>query len=94
MSVRTAKVGIGAALVTMPALGHAHLVNSGLGPFYDGALHLLLSPADVLGLVAATLLAAPAPAVHDRPPVAVVQSPEEQAVVDRTVRRHAHAPDR
>ena len=57
MSVRAAKVGVGAALVTMPALGHAHLVNSGLGPFYDGALHLLLSPADVLGLVAATLLA-------------------------------------
>ena len=36
---------------------HAHLVNSGLGPFYDGALHLLMSPGDLLGLVAAALLA-------------------------------------
>ena len=35
----------------------AHLVNSGLGPFYDGAMHLALSPGDLLGLVAATLLA-------------------------------------
>jgi hydrogenase/urease accessory protein HupE len=50
-------VGIGAALAAVPSLTQAHLVNSGLGPFYDGALHLLLSPADVLGLVAATLLA-------------------------------------
>jgi hypothetical protein len=43
------------ALIAAPA--HAHLVNSGLGPFYDGALHLLLSPADLLGLVALALLA-------------------------------------
>ncbi|MCJ7555663.1 MAG: HupE/UreJ family protein [Gammaproteobacteria bacterium] len=35
----------------------AHLVNSGLGPFYDGSLHLLFSAGDLLGLVAATLLA-------------------------------------
>ena len=35
----------------------AHLVNSGLGPFYDGALHLLLSPGDLLGLFAVALLA-------------------------------------
>jgi hydrogenase/urease accessory protein HupE len=33
------------------------LVNSGLGPLYDGVLHLLLSPGDLLGLVAAGLLA-------------------------------------
>lgn len=57
MSSRAAKAGIGATLITVPSLAQAHLVNSGLGPFYDGALHLLLSPADVLGLVAATLLA-------------------------------------
>jgi urease accessory protein len=44
-------------LLAAPSLARAHLVNSGLGPFYDGALHLLMSPADVLGLVAATLLA-------------------------------------
>jgi len=44
-------------LLALPAAAEAHLVTSGLGPFYDGALHLLLSPADLLGLVAAALLA-------------------------------------
>lgn len=48
-----------AGLVTLaaPATAHAHLVTSGLGPWYDGALHLLLSPGGVLGVVAAALLA-------------------------------------
>jgi hydrogenase/urease accessory protein HupE len=46
-----------ALLCATPPAAHAHLVNSGLGPFYDGALHLLLSPGDLLGLVAAALLA-------------------------------------
>ena len=40
-----------------PPSAMAHLVTSGLGPFYDGALHLALSPDDLLGLLAATLLA-------------------------------------
>lgn len=44
-------------LLSIPSVALAHLVNSGLGPFYDGALHLLLSPGDLLGLVAAALLA-------------------------------------
>jgi hydrogenase/urease accessory protein HupE len=57
MSLRAVKIGLGAALVILPSLAQAHLVNSGLGPIYDGILHLLLSPADVLGLMAATLLA-------------------------------------
>jgi len=46
------------ALFALPGAAQAHLVTSGLGPFYDGALHLLLSPADMLGLAAAALLAA------------------------------------
>lgn len=46
-----------ALLVTTPSVVMAHLVNSGLGPFYDGALHLLLSPGDLIGLVATALLA-------------------------------------
>lgn len=54
----TDKTGIAAmALLCMPSVALAHLVNSGLGPFYDGALHLMLSPGDLLGLVAAALLA-------------------------------------
>ena len=48
---------VAAALLAVPGAAQAHLVNSGLGPFYDGALHLLLSPGDLLGLVAAALLA-------------------------------------
>lgn len=34
-----------------PTAAHAHLVNSGLGPFYDGALHLILSPMDIVRLI-------------------------------------------
>jgi hydrogenase/urease accessory protein HupE len=44
-------------LAALPGAAQAHLVNSGLGPFYDGALHLLLSPGDLLGLIALALLA-------------------------------------
>lgn len=45
-----------ATLLVSPSVAFAHLVNSGLGPVYDGALHLLLSPGDLLGLVAFALL--------------------------------------
>lgn len=48
---------VATVLVAAPSVALAHLVNSGLGPFYDGALHLLLSPGDLLGLVAVALLA-------------------------------------
>lgn len=54
---RIAAMALATAMATAPSAAHAHLVNSGLGPFYDGALHLLLSPGDLLGLVAAALLA-------------------------------------
>lgn len=46
-----------ALLVLSPQTATAHLVTSGLGPFYDGALHLAISPDDLLGLIAVTLLA-------------------------------------
>jgi hypothetical protein len=36
---------------------YAHLVNSGLGPFYDGALHLMLTPMALVGLVTLSLFA-------------------------------------
>jgi urease accessory protein len=35
----------------------AHLVNSGVGPFYDGVAHLFVTPEDVLAVVALALLA-------------------------------------
>ena len=46
-----------AATLLAPSLAHAHLVTSGLGPFYDGVVHLALSPDDWLGLLAAAMLA-------------------------------------
>ena len=44
-------------LIALPSTALAHLVTTGLGPFYDGALHLLLSPEDLLGLLAVVMLA-------------------------------------
>ena len=46
-----------AALLLAPSVAQAHLVTTGLGPFYDGAMHLALSPDDLLGLFAAAMLA-------------------------------------
>ena len=48
--------GLCAALLLLPEAAMAHLVNSGLGPFYDGALHLLLSPEELIGVVAIAIL--------------------------------------
>jgi len=56
MRSRTGRL-VAAILLFSPSVALAHLVNSGLGPVYDGALHLLLSPGDLLGLVAFALLA-------------------------------------
>lgn len=50
------RVTLTVSLAAAPSVALAHLVNSGLGPIYDGALHLLLSPGDLLGLLAAALL--------------------------------------
>ncbi len=36
---------------------HAHLVNTGFGPFYDGLSHLLLTPQDIVPVMAMALLA-------------------------------------
>ncbi|MDX1559096.1 MAG: HupE/UreJ family protein [Marinobacter sp.] len=48
---------LAALLLALPLTAQAHLVSSGLGPFYDGVLHLLLSPGDLAGLLAIALLA-------------------------------------
>ena len=57
MNLMAAITGALILLIAYPSTAAAHLVTTGLGPFYDGALHLLLSPEDLLGLVAATALA-------------------------------------
>jgi hydrogenase/urease accessory protein HupE len=46
----------GGALLA-PAAARAHLVNTGLGPFYDGVSHLALTPEDLLPALALALLA-------------------------------------
>jgi hydrogenase/urease accessory protein HupE len=40
-----------------PSLAEAHLVTTGLGPLYDGISHVLLSPDDLLPILAMALLA-------------------------------------
>jgi hydrogenase/urease accessory protein HupE len=45
------------AILLWPSVSQAHLVNTGLGPFYDGISHLALSPDDLLSALALALLA-------------------------------------
>jgi hypothetical protein len=47
----------GAALFLAPVTAEAHLVNTGLGPFYDGVSHFGLTPEDLLPALALALLA-------------------------------------
>ena len=59
MALRTAislLVAFG-SLLAVPAAAHAHLINTGCGPFYDGMTHLFLTPQDLLPVLALTLLA-------------------------------------
>lgn len=62
----------GLLLATAPGPALAHLVTSGLGPFYNGALHLATSPQDLLGLLALSLLAGPGGAATARRILVVV----------------------
>jgi hydrogenase/urease accessory protein HupE len=45
------------SFVLWPSVSQAHLVNTGLGPFYDGVSHLAMSPDDLLSALALALLA-------------------------------------
>jgi hydrogenase/urease accessory protein HupE len=42
-------------LLTLPA--EAHLNSTGMGPFYDGLMHFLMSPEDIVPVLALALLA-------------------------------------
>jgi hydrogenase/urease accessory protein HupE len=56
--LNTGRLGMAAlALAVGCASAQAHLVNTGLGPFYDGVLHLALSPDELLGVAGVALLA-------------------------------------
>jgi urease accessory protein len=51
-------LGLAAVGVALDAgAAQAHLVTTGLGPIYDGAAHLVLSPEDLVPLLALALLA-------------------------------------
>jgi urease accessory protein len=50
-------VSAGAVALLLPTVAHAHLVNTGLGPYYDGVSHFLLTPEDMLPALALALLA-------------------------------------
>src|SRR5580700_5713426 len=59
-------VALLAAVLAPATPAHAHLMNSGFGPFYDGLAHPLISPEDLLPAVAVTLLAGLGGARHGR----------------------------
>jgi urease accessory protein len=58
--MRSQLSGVLAALMIWagsPGRADAHVVNSGVGPFYDGVAHLFVTPEDLLAVVALALLA-------------------------------------
>jgi hydrogenase/urease accessory protein HupE len=54
---REAVAVLGLALALCPVAGHAHLVETGLGPVYDGIAHFALTPEDLIPAVALAVLA-------------------------------------
>lgn len=51
-----AAVVLGLALMLSPLPGHAHLIETGLGPVYDGVTHFALTPEDLIPALALALL--------------------------------------
>ncbi len=47
---------LASVVLVVPTPAHAHLMNTGFGPFYDGLTHLFLTPEDLLPVLALTLL--------------------------------------
>jgi len=54
---RIARLGLPLALAGLSLPAHAHLVQTGFGKFYDGVVHLGMTPADLLIVIALALLA-------------------------------------
>jgi urease accessory protein len=54
---RTAQLALALALTLAPGLAAAHLASTGLGPFYDGVSHFLLSPEDLVPVIGIALFA-------------------------------------
>jgi len=55
-----------AALAVVPTMANAHLASSGLGPVYDGVLHLATSPEDLAAVIAFALFVGLRGAEHGR----------------------------
>ena len=51
----------------MPCVFLAHLMTTGLGPFYDGLAHLFVTPEDLLPVLALSLAAGLRGALRVRP---------------------------
>ena len=56
----------GLALISCPSTAEAHLVTTGLGPLYDGLLHVALTPEDLVPVLALALLAGLRGVTHGR----------------------------
>jgi len=55
-SARPRRAVLLTAGLLLPAAAQAHLVSTGLGPFYDGLSHFVLTPEDLLPALALALL--------------------------------------
>jgi hydrogenase/urease accessory protein HupE len=62
--IRAVWASIGIAII--PVEASAHLVNTGLGPIYDGVAHFAMSPEAILPIVALGILAGLRGLVHAR----------------------------
>jgi urease accessory protein len=67
-------LGILTVLSLFPARAEAHLNSTGLGPVYDGLMHFLLSPEDILPVLALALFAGQRGAAHGRSVLFVLPS--------------------
>jgi urease accessory protein len=68
--IRVTLASIGIA--TIPVDASAHLVNTGLGPIYDGIAHFAMSPEAILPVVALGVLAGLRGMAHARIAVLLV----------------------
>ena len=59
-------VGVTMAIALSPLPVEAHLNSTGMGPVYDGLLHFLLSPEDIIAVLALALFAGQRGAAHGR----------------------------
>jgi len=56
----------GLVFASCPSMAEAHLVTTGLGPLYDGLLHVALTPEDLVPVLALALLAGLRGVTHGR----------------------------